>query len=115
MEEGETLPGALRQEVREESGFDVVAGEPSYASTFERPGPDGSPVTILAIEHLCETDSREPLRLSPYEHDAGAWVRDDGLRAYPLVPTFAPTVPRAFQLRPRLGERPAGRDGSERP
>jgi mutator protein MutT len=111
VEEGETLPEALRREVQEETGLEVTPGPPFHVSTFALPDGNGSLVTVLAVEYLCATSSREPLRLARSEHDRGVWVRAGDLGAYPVVPTFALAVPEAFRLRSLVGtDASAGRD-----
>ena len=97
VEVGEKLEVALAREILEETGLAVKIGRPFYASTFEADGQEGGQVTIVAIEYLCEASSRGPIRLSPTEHDAYAWVSSGDLDKYQLVPGFTEQVSLAFQ------------------
>jgi len=110
VEEGEGLEDALRREVEEETGLDVSVGPPFDVSTFEAEGHEGNRVTVVAIEFLCATPSRGPVRLSPTEHDGFGWVRRQDVGSYRLVPGFVRAVPEAF----RAHDARSGRRGAQR-
>ena len=50
----------------------------------------------MAVELLCSTSTREPVRLPPEERDAYVWVNEQELHRYALVAGFAAVVPEAF-------------------
>ena len=102
VEQGESLEAALSRELHEETGLQVKIGRPFHASTFEAEGQEGRRVAVVAIEFLCDSASRGPIRLSPEEHDNFAWVRESDLVQYPLVPSFAQIVPEAFRVHDAL-------------
>jgi 8-oxo-dGTP diphosphatase len=99
VEAGELLEQALVREIREETGLSVDVGRPFSASLFEAAGPEGKPVTVVAIEYLCTVESPGTIRLSPTEHDRFAWIRAHELSKYSLVPGFVRAVPEAFRAR----------------
>ena len=98
VETGEPLEVALAREIREETSLRVRIGRPFYASTFEADGHEGTRVTIVAIEFLCEAISDGPIHLAPDEHDAYAWVGEDDLDRYRFVPGFQEQIPLAFEV-----------------
>jgi 8-oxo-dGTP diphosphatase len=98
VEQGEGLEQALHREVQEETGLPVTIGRPFFVSTFETDGQEGTRVTIVAIRYLCTTPSREPIRLSPTEHDGVAWVHPEGLPNYRLAPDVDQVIVTAFRL-----------------
>lgn len=102
VEEGEGLEDALRREVHEETGLPIIIGQPFHVSTFDVNQKSGKGETIVAIEFLCMTPSREPVRLAPEEHAEFAWVRRGDLKEYRLMPSFVRAIPDAFRAHDAL-------------
>ncbi|HTT73105.1 MAG TPA: NUDIX hydrolase [Thermoplasmata archaeon] len=98
VEEGEEPEGALRREVREETGLEVTIGRPFHVGTFATADAEARPIRVVAIEYLCAARTRGPIRLAPEEHDRFVWADAGRAGALPLVPGFLLAVPEAFRL-----------------
>jgi len=80
---------------------------------FETEAQEGGRIPAVAVELLCSTSTREPVRLPSEERDAYVRVNEQELHRYALVPGFAAAVPEAFHAARRgtSGDGP-GRSGS---
>ena len=80
VEPGEDDRTAVARELKEETGLDVVVGEP--AGTVERPGPGG---VTYEIHDYAATVAGGTLRAGDDASDV-RWVSSEGLRELPLSP-----------------------------
>ncbi len=95
----ETLPRALRREVRDETGFVVRAGPMFHAEVFGSFSKKGKIRPTIGVYFLCQSPGHKPPRLDPKTHTEFAWVRASELNDYPTVPHLARTVRAAFVTR----------------
>jgi len=112
IEPGESLEEALRREVMEEVGLDLLEVEPLFFSdgTHVKSFPDGGQRALYMVFLLfrCLAGPGE-VRLNP-EFDCAAWVPADQLSRYPLNPATVRTfsrlglLPDADRARPRAHE-----------
>lgn len=98
----ESLPDALRREVREETGFNVRVERAIYASTNDwwRDPRDLAAGTVTGVTVLfeCVLRSRQPVRLSE-EHSESAWASEPRARRVRMRPPLSAGVRAAFALR----------------
>jgi 8-oxo-dGTP diphosphatase len=99
VEVGESLEDALARVIRAETGLTLDGGRPFHATTFRTTLRAGQVATVVAISYSCEVPSKERIRLAPSEHDGSAWVREEDLGRYRLVPTFVDRIQAAFKAR----------------
>lgn len=96
VEEGESLPQALRREVREETGFDVRIGPVFHAEVFGSLSKRGRIRPTVGVFFLCDAPGGRRPRLDRKEHSEYAWVSRQDLKDYPSVPYIQRTVRAAF-------------------
>ena len=96
VEEGESLPHALRREVREETGYDVRIGPVFHAEVFGSFSKRGRIRPTVGVFFLCDAPTRKRLKLDRKEHTEFAWVSRQDLKDYPSVPHIQRTVRAAF-------------------
>jgi ADP-ribose pyrophosphatase YjhB (NUDIX family) len=78
---GEDERAAVRREVAEETGLQVLAH--AAVGSVERPGPDDSAYTIT--DYVCTLMSDPRAAIAGDDADAVAWVDDEELAAHDLV------------------------------
>jgi 8-oxo-dGTP diphosphatase len=84
---GERWDEALRREVREETGLDIVPKQPVALCEW-RPSPRGESWQIVAAVVRCEAPEGE-IMLSG-DHDAFAWIDPKDWRTHGVIETLAP-------------------------
>lgn len=95
IDAGEPFAIGLRREVAEETGLEVVVGEPLFVGEWF-PNIRGARHQIVAIFFVCQVVSGR-VRLSD-EHDAHVWVGPDQIDKYKLAEPD-PLVFKAFRTR----------------
>jgi 8-oxo-dGTP pyrophosphatase MutT (NUDIX family) len=102
--QGESLPEALKREVREETGFDVRIGPVFHAEVFGSFSKRGRIRPTVGVFFLCDAPGRKRLKLDRKEHSEYAWVSRQDLKDYPSVPHIERTVRAAFAEKGPAGE-----------
>jgi nucleoside triphosphatase len=101
IEPGESLEQALRREIKEEVGLDLLEVEPLFFSdgTYVKSFPDGGrrPLYMVFLLYRCLAGTGE-MRLNP-EFDEAAWVPADQLSRYALNAATVETLSRLGLLR----------------
>jgi len=97
VEAGEGLEDAVAREIREETGLTVGIGPPYGASVLPGTGSTRGSGSVVVIDYLCRIPSRPSIRVSPSEHDRAAWVREEDLVRYRLVPYAVDQVRAAYR------------------
>jgi len=93
-----SIPGAVRREVREETGLDVDVGEP--VEVLDRILHDSAgrvEFHYVLVDYLCDPVGGE-LRAGDDASDA-RWVPLDRIRDFPLTRGTAEVIEKAFQMR----------------
>lgn len=81
LQAGETLSQALVRQMREEFGIDVEVLFPLGEYFIETP--EGG---IAGMKFVCSADSTQSITLDPQELVEYAWVTEDDLDEYDLIP-----------------------------
>jgi len=96
MEAAESLDEHLMREVREETGVDIVPGEPFHVWKWDLARhPAGSPGTVVAVARLCAArtvalDSSG--RVADDQLDLMEWIPLGDLRQYRWIPNMLPVL-----------------------
>jgi 8-oxo-dGTP pyrophosphatase MutT (NUDIX family) len=103
---GEDVDDHICREVREETGLEIVPGEPFYIWQWIMSDPDvadADQVQVIAVARRCETEG-EDVSVAAQEYDdhlAGVtWVHIDELLKLDLIPSLRPAA-EAFVSRHR--------------
>lgn len=94
IELGEGFEEGLRREVKEETGLDVVIGDPYFAFTYTGPT---SGRHIGEIHFMAElTDASQPVLLDPNEHSEFQWITEDQINTYEFTDQIRQSVVKGF-------------------
>lgn len=99
VESDEGLMGALRREVREETGYKIAVHRPFHVGIFDYPRAVGDPVETVEVDFLCSVESANEPRLNPSEHTDYAWIRDYNPRQHPAPLQLRRIIREAFASR----------------
>ncbi len=99
VEQGESIPGALRREVTEETGLSIRLGTPFHSGLFDYPVGWGRSVPTIEVDFLCTPRTSARPRLNPAEHTEFAWVSEDGAPEYPTTERLTRIIRAAFSTK----------------
>lgn len=93
MKEGESFPQALMRQIYEEFCLDAEVLFPfgDYAIPTEKG-------CIPGMKFVCEVDGKQPVSLDPEEHTEFAWVREDDLDKYDMIPGVKDEIVESFKI-----------------
>lgn len=93
MRAGESFPQALARQMHEEFGLDVEVLFP-FDDYFIPTDIGGIP----GIKFVCSVEDDQPVTLDPEEHTDFAWVREEDLGNYEMIPGVADEIAESFKI-----------------
>jgi 8-oxo-dGTP pyrophosphatase MutT (NUDIX family) len=96
VEVGDGLVGALKREVREETGFSAQVGRPIHAWLVHSVLRSGEIIPGAIICFECSTRAGGEPKLDPEEHYEWAWVTKEEAGKYKAVPDQMVAIRKAF-------------------